>query len=72
MMENFVHVLKDLLDALNTDGGTMVLAIFLLFSGLFFMVKFQLAEGKELFVFALGVLGMAMKSTGKANGGGEK
>lgn len=63
-----MKILKDLLDALNTDGGHQVLALFLLFTGLFLIVRWQIAEGKELFVFAMGVLGMAMKSTGKANG----
>lgn len=60
--------LKDILDCINTDGGHIVLAVGLLFVGLFCLIHWQLAEGKELFVFALGVLGMAMKSTGKANG----
>lgn len=63
-----MHFLKDLLDCFNTDGGHMALAVFLLFVGLFLIVRWQVAEGKELFVFAMGVLGMAMKSTGKANG----
>jgi len=46
----------------------MLLAVFLLFTGLFCLIRWQLAEGKELFVFAMGVLGMAMKSFGRANG----
>lgn len=63
-----MHSLKDILDAINTDGGHIVLAIGLLFVGLFCIGHWQMPEGKELFIFALGVLGMAMKSTGKANG----
>lgn len=60
--------LKEILDALNTDGGHIALAMFLLLLGLFCVARWQLAEGKDLFVFALGVLALAMKSTGKANG----
>lgn len=63
-----IHSLKDLIDVINTDGGHIFLALFLLFAGLVCLVHWHLAEGKELFVFALGVLGMAMKSTGRANG----
>lgn len=66
-----MHLFKEFIDAVNTDGGHIALALFLLFTGLFCLIHWQLAEGKELFVFALGVLGMAMKSTGKANGKGE-
>lgn len=60
--------LKDLVDLINTDGGHILLATLLLFIGLLCVAHWQIAEGKELFIFALGVLGMAMKSTGKANG----
>lgn len=59
---------KDIIDIVNTDGGHILLAVLLLLFGLFCLIHWQLAEGKELFVFAMGVLGMAMKSTGKANG----
>lgn len=67
-----LHSLKEILDALNTDGGHIALALFLLFAGIFLIVRWQVAEGKELFIFAMGVLGMAMKSTGKANGKSDK
>lgn len=64
----FIHALKELADAINTDGGHMFVALLMLVSGLFCLHRWQLPEGKELFIFALGVLSMAMKSTGKANG----
>lgn len=68
VFENIIHGTKELLDALNTDGGHMLLAVILLFMGILLIARWQVAEGKELFIFATGVLGMAMKSTGKANG----
>ena len=64
-----MHIIKEILDAVNTDGGHIVLALALLAVGLFVQIKWQAPEGKELFIFAMGVLGMAMKSSGKANGG---
>lgn len=70
-LKQLFGLLKDALDALNTDGGHIALSVFLLFVGLICLVHWKLAEGKELFVFSLGVLGMAMKSTGKANGKGD-
>jgi hypothetical protein len=63
-----MHFFKEFLDALNTDGGHMVLALGLLLLGLVCVARWNIAEGKELFIFAMGVLGMAMKSSGKANG----
>lgn len=63
-----MKTLKDIIDIVNTDGGHILLATALLFVGLFCQAHWQIAEGKELFIFALGVLGMAMKSTGRANG----
>ena len=60
--------LKEFLDALNTDGGHILIALFLVFVGLFCLAFWKIPEGKELFLFAMGILGLAMKSTGKANG----
>ena len=57
---------KQLLDMLNTDGGHILIALILLATGIFCLMRWHLAEGKELFIFALGILGMALKSTGKA------
>lgn len=72
VVKNSMGFVRDILDAINTDGGHIVLAILLLFVGLFCLVHWQLPEGKELFVFAMGILGMALKSTGKANGKSEE
>ena len=66
-----MFTIKAFLDALNTDGGHISLAVILLFVSIFIMARWHLPEGKELFIFSLGVLGMAMKSTGKANGKSE-
>ena len=63
-----MHFIKELLDAINTDGGHIVIAIGLLFVGLFVLIRWQVSEGKDLFMFAIGVLALAMKSSGKANG----
>lgn len=63
-----MQTIKDLLDAMNTDGGHMMVALILLFSGLALLVVSGLPEGKELFIFAMGILAKAMVSTGKANG----
>lgn len=63
-----MHSLKEIIDILNTDGGHISIALILLFVGLFCEGHWQMPAGKELFIFALGVLGMALKSTGKANG----
>lgn len=63
-----MHSLKEILDAVNTDGAHILLSLLLLFVGLFCIAYWKIPEGKELFIFAMGVLGMAMKSTGKANG----
>lgn len=62
-----IHTIKDLLDMLNTDGGHIVLSLFLMAVGLFCMSR-GVIEGKELFLFSVAFLGRAMNSTGRANG----
>lgn len=64
-----IHAIKELLDALNTDPGHMILTFALLIIGLVVIGHFKMAsEGHELFILAIGLLGRAMNSTGKANG----
>lgn len=63
-----LHTVKESLDMLNTDGGHILLSIFLIFSGVFIMAYLKIPEGKDLYLVSLGYLGLAMKSTGKANG----
>lgn len=63
-----MKTLKDVLDAINTDGGHILIALILVGLGLFCSAFWKIPEGKELFLFAMGILGLAMKSTGRANG----
>lgn len=63
-----MQVVKEFLDALNTDGGHILLALFLLGLGLLCLGYWKMDAGRELFLFAFGLLGKAMNSTGKANG----
>lgn len=63
-----IHGIKEFLDMLNTDGGHIVTAIFLLLLGLVCLGIWKMDAGRELFLFAFGLLGKAMNSTGKANG----
>lgn len=60
--------LKEFIDLFSADGTHIILSLFLLFSGLFCLKFWGIAEGKELFIFALGILARSMNPTGKANG----
>lgn len=64
--DSLIKFISNLLDLLQTDGGHIALALVLMFCGLFILGHYGIAVGKDLFIWALGVLGYALKNNGGA------
>jgi hypothetical protein len=71
LIEGFVHIFKELLDAMQSDGGHLFLALFLVFTGLGLIGwgPASVAEHAEaLYTAMVAILTYSMRGTGKANG----
>jgi hypothetical protein len=53
--------LRDLLGLLQAEGGHILIALILLLVGLHYIAAYHSGEGRDLFVWALAVMGYAMK-----------
>ena len=67
MLEKFIHLLKELLDMIDSKGGDRILCLVLFHAGIIMLYHGQ-PYGKDISEGAFGALLLSMRSDRSANG----